>query len=421
MPTRNTRRLRPEYFIDVTIGETSFNSELMKMSVFSSIKSPFNYVTLTFKSDPKKFLIEKIYGREPIKVSIHLTTEQMQLIENVEMELLFLKSNIPIAPEPQQAMQSTPDPAKIQVLTVPRKATYYINVIVNKVFLNKPMYDVISGLIEQTGAKPDILKSGINPHVIDQIVIPAIPFNKAIGYIHEKWGICSGPLQYFSHFSEDKIIVRDLSKSIKEQEQLIIHQLALDGKTAEVIKKCTDGINYYTRHFFRTTYDANIALSKIAYQVKHIVQPSDKLTDTVEYDVDELCKKHGIISKSSNLIYDPSIKSSELFIQDSTGFESNPESCYQKISRLIPFLSKITLDVEGDMRLLNLTKVGFPVRFKTYTIENLDLDGKYILTYSKFTFDRDLKGRGSRTGKLVGSDIWTTTCKLEIGRTTKVN
>lgn len=418
---KHQRNLRPEYFIDIMIGDTDFNSELMKITIFSSIRSPFNYITLTLKSDPKKFLIEKIYGKEPIKVSINLTTEEMQLVEKVEMELLYLKSSLPLVPAPQQALKSTPDPATVQILTVPRRSTYFINRVVNKVFLNKTMYDIVSELIQQTGAKPEILKNGINPHVIDQLVVPAIPFNKAISYIHEKWGICSGPLQYFSHFSEDKIIVRDLSKSVKEQEHLVIHQLALDGKSENIIKKCTDGINYYTRHFTETSYDANIVLSRVANQVKHIVQPSDKLTDKVEYTVEDLCKKHGITSKSVNLIYDPSMKSSELYIQDSTGFETNAESCYHKISRMIPFLSKITLDVEGDMRLLNLSKVGFPVRFKTYTMENLDLDGKYVLTYSKFMFSRDLKGRGRGRSNLSGSDVWTTSCRLIIGRTTKIN
>ena len=187
----------------------------------------------------------------------------------------------------------------------------------------------------------------------------------------------------------------------------IIYQIATDMDLSLwelILDQVTSDNTFYTYTTVDTDYAGNAKFAKIGADINHIVKPRDTLSHTITQDLKEVAGKYGIIYKNKNLDVSPAALRKRYMIQD-TGDEKNETIFTSRTSRRVADLSTLTVDIERNLPVLNLIKVGECVKFKPKTSEYTDLEGKYILWSTDIWFKRE--------------NNWKTTAQIKLMRTNK--
>jgi hypothetical protein len=232
---------------------------------------------------------------------------------------------------------------------------------------------------------------------------------KSIEYLDNTFGLFNGASNLGFCSYDNKLKILNLSERMNKDQTFTIYVLATDKKDGDIFEKAVDGKNFYTYDTVDSSYNANTKVAFMAKDIKYIVNPKDTLYHIVEHKLDELCKTAGAIYQSKrdnqlDLNLDENVSRSQVN-SEHIGYEKSKSWAISKDARQLISLANIGINIERNLRILNLMNVGEPVKVITKTLEYVDLSGKYILKSSDINFERQRD--------------WQTTVRLNLMRTNK--
>lgn len=394
------------YEFKLKIGDSNYSSDLYRVVIASSVTSPYQTITLELFVDPSDIILERIYGQTLIKLSVGMLMPTGIPIDFIDFELFVVDSNFPISPSRvQQTTGKQKDRSPFSIITVCREAFKTMTTLVNKVYYNDTLKNIITDLV---GGSILYDSEDENLEKIDQVLIPPSTLYKSIKYLDRTFGLYSGiPVVFCLH---DNIVrVFNLTKRIEKSQVYTMYHLASDDKeNTKIIKKTMDGKNYYTYDALETTYTGNSLFSVMAPKLRFIVKPRDTLSYQIEENLEDVCLEQGIISKNKKVYFDsgglPTDKRTRYYTGQ-TGYEYTDTFIKSFISKQISGLTTVRFNIENNLPLLNLMKVGEPVKLNVGTLEMAQFAGKYILKASQITFEKTAD--------------WNAVCNITLIRTNK--
>jgi hypothetical protein len=381
------------YEIEIEIGNIKYNNDLIKVRIVSSISSPYPLIFLTINLDENDITLKRVYGKEPIKMTIRFRgrkDSQNIPIEDFKFELLHLSSDSSFSMKPMISATSQKQRSPVTFITVPRLAFKTITSIVNDVFENKTPKQIIEEMATSSNCKLEYDSDGENAEAIDQIIIPPMSMYKAIKYLDNYFGLFNGASN-LGYCTYDNILkIMNLTKRPSKNQKFTVYQVAQDDpKSKDIIGKCFDGSNFYTQDMITSTFSGNERIAALSKKIYHVVRPKDKLYSVLDQDMIKVCQDSGFIEKNKTIDTDSILDSRETYITELAGNENSLVYAEAQNSRDIVSMATIKMTLEKNIPVLNLMSIGECVKVITKTMEFIDLSGKYYLKSSDILFTRE--------------------------------
>ena len=379
------------YEFELKIGKRDLTPDLMNVTILTSIDLPYQTFILDLFIDPNDFILEEIYGQKPLllKSKLFATSPSIPL-EQIDFELMYLTSNLPIEASMISPQNSVKDRHAITITCVSRKAYTTMNTLTNSVYHGKKISEIINNLATKVGATLKYDSRGANNTILDQVLIPPSSLYKNLRYLNRTFGLYNGMAGiYCSH--DNVLNIKNLTNRIRNTNEFIIYQLPLNVDNSEIIQSCNDGKRFYTIQDIQTQYKGNSAFAYLSPTMKHIVKPSDRLFHSIDVKLEDLTKESGLISKGNKLFFDAQALSDKKRIsvhKDHVGYELTDHFIKSKYSRSLSSITEITIQLEASLRILYLMDVGSSIKVDTRIQSTLDFTGNYILRASHIHFVR---------------------------------
>ena len=403
---------KSNYNISVTIKDYKADDDLQSLRIVSSLATGLQIFTIGIIYETNSAIIDDILNKYPIKLSINLRgpQDEQPSFEHIEMELQYVKHNFAVSEgRPQMSNQSyLPDRMMVQIIAVSRKAFKTVTQIVNDVYEGKTCKQIIQDLSSKTQAEMIYDTDDENTEQIEQVVIPPSTFYNAIKYLDDNYGLFKGVSNLGFCQYDNKLYIQNLTKRMTKNQTFTISKLASDSdETGEIISKTTTEKWFFTVGSLQTSYEGSAAITAEGKNVIHIVHPDDKLYDTHKQDLPQLCKDYGAnCGQATDISLDPNINDREVYVVNHSG--DNNSDVYSKVQfgRKIIGMAQVECGIRDSMYLLNLMKVGEPVKLIPSTLEERQLGGKYLLKSSDISF-------------IKSGQVWATSAHLSLMRTNK--
>lgn len=388
------------YDIQLTIEDKDYTLDLVSLRVLSSLSTAYQVVLLNMSIDPNDILLEKIFGSGMFKLSIRLLGQSGEIQEQVDLELMFIKADYSTIEKSQMSEGVQKDRVPYTVSTVCRKPWKTMNSLVNRVFINTTLSDIVNTLASDVGTTVEFDTYNQNTEVIEQIVIPPTTFYKVIkeydnnsqdsydGFLERYYGLFDGISGVFCRY-DNKVFIKNLASRIRMNQTFTIYQLAGGGDDTDIIENSYDGKIFYTYDQISSDYSGNAKMAVLAPTIRNIISPNDSLTYTYEQDLQDMADQYGLVYKNSKIEVDPNISTtSRIRYESGFGKEGCQSSCNTRAARAVSDLSTISVNVERNLPILNLMNVGECVKYIPRTLEFVDVSGKYILWSSDLSFSK---------------------------------
>lgn len=392
------------YDLQLKIKDKDYTSDLYQLRLVSSVNSPYQIFRMNLFVDPNDIILDRLFGKDPIKLNIRLLGDVEYVSEQVDFNLMMVKSSFQI--DSRRAVSSENEQSERTTFTVTavcRNAFKTVTYPVNQVYSNTTVSSVIQDLAEKAGAKLELDSQDLNNETIDQLLVPQTTLKKAIDYLDRRFGIFNGATICFCRY-DNILFIKNISSKVKMNQAFTVYQLCTDIENQETIKKCDDGKNFYTYSTIDTNYSGNAKLSVEAKTERYIMTPKDQLYYVLEKDVKDTSNKYGIIYQNKKVEFDDdALSDREKTFEDPCGYETSEVFAIAKISKYVSNLSTISLMLERNLPILNLMNVGEAVKLNSQIVEFTDLSGKYVLKSSDIEFHKQRD--------------WQTTCRIDLIRT----
>jgi hypothetical protein len=412
---QDKRSLRPSrgYDIQLFIKDKDYSADLVKVKIISSLLTAYQTVTLDLFLDPNDIILDKLFGKDPIKLRVTLLSDVVQgTLEQIDMDLMYLSSTSNFAPKTQlsEGRASQTERGLLSIVAVCRKPYKTMTTMVSDIYFEKKIKDIFQDLVSKnTDAQLIYDDNKSNSEQIDQVLIRPMTLYKCIEYLDNTFGLFDGASNLGFCTYDNKIQIYNLSERMNKDQTFTIYVLATDKKESDVFEKSQDGKNFYTYDAVDNSYNANTKVAYMARDIKYVVNPKDTLYHIVEHKLDELSKTAGAVYQSRrdnqlSLNLDENVTRTQVN-SDHIGYEKSTTWATSRDARQLISLANVSINIERNLRILNLMNVGEPVKVITKTLEYVDLSGKYILKSSDIDFSR--------------RKDWETTVRLNLMRTNK--
>lgn len=395
-----------ELYID---GE-NYSKDLYSVRILSSVVSAYQVFILRVFFNTSDILLQKIFGQDPfiLKIIPKDFESGSATKDGADIELFCINPDFSISMKEWNPAIKQHEKVSYTIRAVPRKAFKTMTTLVNEVYENVTLQEVITDLATSNNALIEFDKAGINDKKISQIIVPPLTFYNAISYLDEEFGLYDGIPISFCRF-DNKVFIKNLTKKMDKAQKFTIHQLASDLDTTDIENLTKDGKNFLTYSEINTQYKANSKFALLSKNIKHIVKPSDTLYHLIEDDLMDMCLEYGLISNRANkkIQIDNDLNNRTRYFIDRTGYEKTESFINSKIAKAISGLSTLNISLEKNLPILNLIDVGECVMFKSKILDFVDLNGKYILKSSNLFFYREGQ--------------WQSTASLNLIRTNKTH
>jgi hypothetical protein len=391
------------YDLQLKIKDKDYTNDLYQLRLVSSLNSPYQIFRMNLFVDPDDIILEKLFGRDPMKLSIKLLGDTEYPLEQIDFNLIYIKGSFQInSRETITSRASQKERSTLTITSVCTNAFKAITYPVNEVYSNITIKEVLEDLAGKAGVTLKLDSEGINSERIDQLIIPQTTLKKAIDYLDRRFGIFNGAAIYFCSY-DNKLYIKNISSKVKMNQSFTVYQLSTDIENQELIKKCIDGKNFYTYSTIDTNYSGNVKLSVEASTERYIMTPKDQLYYVLVKDVKDVSSEYGIIYQNKKIQFNDVFDNREKTFEDPCAYELTETFAISKISKYVANLSTISIMLERNLPILNLINIGEAVKLNSQVIEFTDLSGKYVLKNSDIGFHKERD--------------WQTTCSLDLIRT----
>ena len=399
-PSRN-------YEVSCKVGKVDLTNDLVQMSIVSSVEAPYRTYILDLFLDPDDMILEKIYGQEPIRISIKVygTSENIphELIQTNLMALgtkydLLMKDTEPQIPDKIRSAT--------RIRAIPLEGYSTMTSFVNGVYLESNLRSIVTDLVSQAGGSITYDSDGENTTPYDQIIVPPAPLYKALKYLDKTFGFFNGLAGIYSSSTQiqrksnsavvanikPRVIIRNMTAE-KKRSNIILTQLSTDNRDQEELLNIFDGKTFYTYNPVETEYSGNTIFSLYGNTMKHVVKPKDELFRTIEINTTDFANEYGITTKKNQLFFSQKGQEKRTsFFKDHTGYNDVETHIRALHSKLFAQMSLLKVHLEKWLILERLIDVGTGAIFRSNIQDVRDLTGNYVLKFSLAHFirsDRD--------------------------------
>jgi len=396
--TTKSRYFTPSrtYEFVLKIGDVDLTPDLIKLTIVTSIKLPYQTFILDLYADSMDIIKDKIYGQKPINLTANLFGTSQFPLETIKFELMYLESNIKIDTKVQIPERIQKDRDKVSFTAVSRAAYKTMNTYVNAIYNATSINSAITDLVRSTGAAIEYDSGGQNPDTIDQMLIPPDTLYKNLNYINRTWGIFDGcPTVSCTH--DNKVQIKNITDKMNQAETFVFYQLAIDADNRETIEKCDDGKHYYTTKKIITSYEGNSVMALVGPKILYMVKPRNSLTETIDVVTENVAQFHSATAKGSQTLsargkvvyYDETAIDPNARVNvktNHTGYDKSEIFIHGALSKPLSEITTMSVRLERTMKLLNLMNVGEPIQVVSKISTTKGISGKYILETSELSF-----------------------------------
>jgi hypothetical protein len=391
------------YEFELKIGTRDLTPDLYKLSILTAIDFPYQTFQLELFLDPSDVILEKIYGQQEIQLKATLFGTAPNIPDDViEFKLMYLTGELNL--NMTNTMQPQADIVRVPIsfTAVPQDAFKIMTNYVNDVFENASLGYVVEDIVGKSGGIVQQDMTGRNLEVLDQVIVPPTTLYQALKHLNRTFGIFDGWLGLWCAYDR-KLYLKNLTNKMKSSHLFTVHQFASNIDNSEILNTMDDK-TYYTKYDVKTSYSGNSKFAVYAPTMKHIVKPKDKLSHTIQLDLETFCTQYGLISKKNKIFFDNlTINSSkrQRIYKDHTGYELTQSFINANMAEEIGDLTDITIRLERFLRLRSLMNVGEGVMFVSKIDDYQDLTGKYILRATQLDFMKAKDWESSATLRLM--------------------
>lgn len=394
------------YVFILKINGKDYSEELNYVRIVSNLQNCWPVFSLQLFISSSDILLEGLHGQDDIELTLRLSNYDEEITENLVFNLMILQPSSNLSIESQMIGEKQKDRSKLSLMLVPKLPYKSMTKVTNGVFINKKIKGTISDLVGRSpGLKMKFDSNGENTELIDQICIHPTTLYKSILQVDSNFGIYDGCPAVYCYYDHELQII-NLSDRIKKAANIIITHLASGKDNTEIIKKCKDGINFCTYTKIKSETKTNQEFVKLGKNINYIVKPKDKLFHTIKIDLESICKEYGAISGNDKIHVSQTADRTK-YESSECGNNMSETFVRSTIAKKVFGLNSITVDLEKSLIIEKLLQVGQAVKFKTETVEYIELSGQYILQMSDLKWDRNGKQ-------------WENICKMKLVRTNKL-
>jgi len=411
--------------ISLKIANVDLAKFIRNMRLTNTMNSIYPIFTFDISMDSFNIISYEIFGQEPIQVNMILVGEDQQPTETITFKLIYLNSQMPLVPKPMQGGTDHQDysPMTFHCIVLPcyKLMATGVNAIFEEPAALTPL-QCVRETLKRSGISSTYLaidERGMNPSIINQIIIPPMSVVRHINYIHELYGLYFGPLFRFCGIDPATgnpiLYIEDLSQKItNDNPSIIIYQMPVNDKSGlreTIMNKCTDNKHFFTESPIITENYSNSNLISFRYNRVQILHPDDTLYSIQNITMDDVVKKTGT-SQKKQLNYLSELKDIETkYCTDLKGFayEDGSYSTAALSSRSADQIKntfQIGITLKHNLVLTNLIRIGSVVEFKASVLDYMKYSGNYILKSSDIQWNK------------LG-DQWETSCNLTMFRSSR--
>ncbi len=395
------------YDIKLKIKDLDFSNALSSVQIVSSITNPYQTIILKLYLDPYDVIQESIYGQDPLFLSIILYAEDSIMEKQIDLELMHIKTtDIYTTLRANNYDKLQREMSLYTFICLCRKPFITMTYNVNEIYESKTLKQIIQNLVSKTNGQLIYDNDNENKDIIPQVIISPSSVYKSIKYLDFEFGLFNGIGATYCNY-DNRVYIKNLTKKMDKDQTFTIYQLSLDNKdNNKIMENCNDGKSFYTYSPIQSSYDPNTKYCLLAKDIKHITKPKDNLYYTISQTLDDVCKDYGLTYKNKKVHVDYDAVNKIKYYIDSPGFDKNEYFANSKIAKAVGTMTEVNIQLERNLRFLNLLNVGESVKVNPSTVEFSNLSGKYILKSSIVSFERM-------------PSIWSSTASINLVRTNK--
>jgi hypothetical protein len=382
------------YEFQLIIDNIDYSNDLQRLSIRSSVLTPYDNILFELLLDPIDILSNKIYGQSKIKLTIILKGEVQASDERINMDLMFLrtKTDYHMKKHSQTQLGEQQERSSIMIETIVRNAYFIMNSQVNSIYYGSTPEQIITHLVKQAGGKLEYDVNGKNSLVIDQFLIPPTTLYRAMNYLNRTYGVFNGILSTSCSY-EGIVTIQNLSKKIQSDQAFTVYQLATDLDQTTILQS-NDPKQFYTGLPVQLINRGNAIISGISPYITYMTKPKDALTGKVVINTKNDALKYGITDKRLPILYDEQAideTKRKAFHINQTGYGTSRAFALSDSMTSIQDVSMIVIKLNHNLPILNLIKTGSAVNFKPNITDYKPLGGMYILKSCELSWNRSPK------------------------------
>jgi hypothetical protein len=394
MPTQLLKSWTPNtsYEFGLLIGNKDYSNDIVRISIRSSVATPYENILLEVFLDSTELLLEKIYGQQKIKLTIILKGETQYSDQHFDVDLMFLRVQTDYQMQRSSRTQLGEQIVRKTILieTLCRTAYTTMTTQVNQVYFGKTPYQIISDLVQHnTNAKLEYDINERNDLVIDQFLIPPSTLYRTIEYLNTTYGIFKGDMSVQCSF-DNKVMIQNLSKKIQSDQALTVYQLATDTNQTSILES-NDPRKFYTKEPVELVNRGNSIISGVGHKRTFIVKPKDQLYNTIDLFTSNVAVSNGIISKfglSTKIEYDFEAIDRTVYHTNQTGYDKDESFAIARLAKETEDISMLSIGLQHNLPILNLLKTGSAINFIPQVSDYKPLGGMYVLKSSELGWIR---------------------------------
>jgi len=376
------------YLFELKIKGIDYTPDIYQVRVTTSIAAPWPVVVLNIFVDVNDVILEGLWGQDPCELNIILLGQTGLQSDQIKLDLMVVDMNLDIQTKDQMSEGKQKDRTPITITTVARDAFKTMTTMVNDVFENMSLKDIISSLVSTAGGTLIYDAKNENTEKISQVVVPPTTLYRVIQYLDSTFGLFEGVPVAFCDL-ENNVHIYNLSERMNKSQTFTITQLASGMNTTDIVENTSSGKEFYTYSVVKTRYRGNATYAVLASNMAFIAKPKDSLYYPVDLTLDGICKDNGLISRNSKIPTDTNIAHRKTYYINQTGYNYTEAFARSIMAKRISSLSEVNISIEKNLPVWNLLQVGEPVKFIPRTVEFINLSGKYILKASDLYFKKN--------------------------------
>lgn len=114
--------------------EIDLTLRVNRVMLLNSINSPYSTFFISFHMDSKDTILNKIHGQTNAKIKIILSTEKLQILEEIDVDLIIAYMQIPMSVKQSNPKPEEPFEEQVNLVAFPRIPFLNMTTVVNKVF-----------------------------------------------------------------------------------------------------------------------------------------------------------------------------------------------------------------------------------------------------------------------------------------------
>jgi hypothetical protein len=375
---------------DGTDDLTTYIDSIRFVNTLGSIYPTFIFL---FKADTTEVISRNMYGQNILKFTISLDKEDGNPTEFLNLELLYLQSNLQLVPK---TMGGTPsedkDIGQVSLSAIVLPCYNMMSTVINHVFEEPtgltPFDALAEAILTKVKGSIELDPKGKNTEPINQVLIPTMSVIKTIDFFNEKYGLFEGPLFRYCIWDNTKmeavLQMWDLSKRIQTEPVAKIWHLpsgAVEGEIDKIIEKVDQHPNYYyTDSPLMTLHHANSNIINSGHKKRQIIHPDDLLYFNIDNDMDTIMTTVGVYDSNITMKYNTDMITGKYSVCTGLkGLARDPNALSSRMAAQIQNTSSVKLTIIRNVDIENLIKIGSPIELQPMSESYLGYSGKFIL------------------------------------------